>query len=215
MLPAKHFYMIRHGETEANAAQIMAGRLDTPLTAKGREQAMAAGRVLAALPIRPQAIYHSTLSRARDTAMIMNEELNLPLFADHDLQEIHAGDLEGAPYEECRALFTGWPNLPNGETHLNFFERIKRGKLRALSGSHEPVLIVCHGGVMRALGELYGISPPARFANAHLYEFTPVRSDSASSSGSKTDFPWEVWDYRLCQERGTLIKNRSDFYNPA
>ncbi|MBX2833542.1 MAG: histidine phosphatase family protein, partial [Micavibrio sp.] len=31
-VPIKHFYMIRHGQSEANAAKILAGHTDSPLT---------------------------------------------------------------------------------------------------------------------------------------------------------------------------------------
>lgn len=65
MIIARHFYMIRHGETEANAAQIMAGSMDTPLTENGITQAKEAAKIVEALNIKPQAIVHSHLSRAR------------------------------------------------------------------------------------------------------------------------------------------------------
>ena len=39
MITAKKFYMIRHGQSEANAAQYFSGNLDVALTDKGRAQA--------------------------------------------------------------------------------------------------------------------------------------------------------------------------------
>lgn len=72
--------MIRHGETEANKAHVFAGSLDSPLTEKGREQAELAQNPARALAIKPSVVVHSTLSRARDTASIINESLDLPMF---------------------------------------------------------------------------------------------------------------------------------------
>lgn len=206
-IPAKPFYMIRHGETEANAARIMAGSIDSPLTENGRLQAYEAQKAVEALRIKPVAIFHSHLSRARDTAMIINENLGLPSFEDSDLAEIHAGDLEGASYEECVELFNGWPTIPNGESPDEFFSRVKRGKSRAIEKFNEPILIVCHGGVMRAFGDMHGLQTPGKFKNAHLYEFQPTTQ--------KSNFPWNVFDYEICPKTENLIKSRATIYDSA
>lgn len=203
-LPLKPFFMIRHGQTEANAAEIMAGSLDSPLTALGRDQAKAARDVVANLKQKPVAIYHSHLSRARDTAAIINEALNVEMREDADLAEIHAGEWEGVKYDACIHFLDDWAHPPGGETPDEFFERIKRGKSRAISAHDEPVLIVCHGGVMRAFGELYGLRVPGRFENAHLYEFIPA--------AEQPRFPWQVHDYRLCNNTRTLLKNEAGIY---
>jgi broad specificity phosphatase PhoE len=207
-LPLKPFYMIRHGQTEANAAERMAGSLDSPLTALGRDQARAARDVVAALSVKPVAVFHSQLSRARDTAMIINEVLKVEMFEDPDLAEIHAGEWEGVPYDACRHFLDDWAQAPGGETPHEFFERIKRGKSKALAQFNEPILIVCHGGVMRAFGELYNLRVPGRFANAHLYEYSPKIDISEKPSA----FPWQVHDYTLCNTTRTAIKNISPIY---
>jgi len=206
-LPLKHFYMIRHGQTEANAAQVMAGSLDSPLTAHGRAQAHKAKAVVEALPVKPVAVFHSPLSRARDTAFIINEALKAPMFEDPDLAEIHAGAWEGAPYATYPSLFNGWNNAPDGEPANDFFERVKRGKSRSLERFNDPILIVCHGGVMRAFGELYNSPVPGIFQNAHLYEFKPFPES--------LHFPWEVWSHTLHEETRTLLSEKSDIYTPS
>lgn len=187
MVPAKHFYMIRHGETTANKARKMAGSLDSPLTDFGREQAAHVQNIVADLEIKPKAIVHSNLSRARDTASIINQALNVPMHEEADLAELHAGDWEGVPYDECQDLLTGWPDPPNGETFSEFCARIRNGKTKALSQHDTPVLIVSHGGVFRAFGGVYGLKPPGIFRNCHLYEFQPDPSNDI--------FPWKVWSY--------------------
>ena len=47
---SRKIYLFRHGETQWNVVGKMQGRLDSPLTERGREQALAHGRLLAQLP---------------------------------------------------------------------------------------------------------------------------------------------------------------------
>jgi len=205
ILPAKPFYMMRHGQTEHNAAQLMAGSTDSPLTALGREQAYAAQKVVKDLSYKPVKIYHSHLSRARDTAAIINEHLKVEMIEDPDLAEICAGEMEGRPWEECIDIFDGWVQTPGGEHPDDFFMRLKRAKSRALNATQDgSPLIVCHGGVMRAFGAIHGADAPAIFQNAHLYEFIPTEHDT---------FPWQVFDYEICSETKVIKKNISKVYD--
>ena len=60
-------YLLRHGESEANAAKVFSGRRGDPaLTEAGRRQASAQADVLAASGI--STIWSSPLRRARQTA---------------------------------------------------------------------------------------------------------------------------------------------------
>ena len=207
MIPAKHFYMIRHGETEANAAQLMAGSHDSPLNETGRAQARTAQAILGQLKIKPKVIVHSHLSRARDTATILNEVLSVPQYEDEDLGELHAGDWEGQHYDICRPMLRGWQDPPNGETFKAFCARLKRGKTNALESYEAPVMIVSHGGVFRGLGKMFGLNTPGVFRNCHLYEFIPNSESSA--------FPFEVWSYHLHEtaDGSTVVREQSFIYH--
>ncbi len=208
MIPAKHFYMIRHGETEANKARVMAGSLDSPLTINGRKQAEFARIIVKSLKEKPKAIIHSNLSRARDTATIINQDLNIPMHEEKDIAELYAGDWEGATYEECSELLTGWPTPPNGESFTEFCSRIKNGKKRILNNYDSPTLIVSHGGVFRGLGGIYGLKIPGYFKNCHLYEFLPDKENKK--------FPWKVWSYGIednnIKREPSNIYHNSDFF---
>lgn len=186
-LPLKPFYMIRHGQTEANKQEVMAGSTDSPLTDLGREQAKAVQKIVLSLEIKPTVIIHSDLSRARDTAQIINEVLELPMHEEPDIAEIHSGEWEGKPWAECEDLLDGWPTPPGGETFSQFCSRLKTGKARHLSKHDGPVLFVCHGGVFRGLGGIYGLNTPGIFRNCHLHEFHP--------SSDQHSFPWNVWNF--------------------
>ena len=202
MIPQKHFYMIRHGQTEANLNQIMAGSLDSPLTDLGRQQADAARIVIEQLEIKPTRIIHSNLSRARDTANIINTNLGLPISEDPDIAEIHVGSLEGAKWADC-AFFDEWLDPPDGETFQQFFERIQRAKKRALENNPDPVLIVCHGGVFRALWKMHG-HDMLGVRNCHLHEFLPFPE--------RKRFPFlsHVYDYDNGLTRTEVIHHTDD-----
>jgi len=206
MIPAKPFYMIRHGETQANKDRVMAGSIDSPLTQRGRDQAYAIHDILAHLPVPPVAIAHSHLSRARDTAEIINQQLDLPMIEDADLAELHTGDWEGASYDECRSILHSWDTPPNGESFEEFITRLSRAKNKLLDAHDGPVLIVCHGGVFRAFGKMYGLNSRG-VENCHMHEFEPHQD--------RPWFPWKVWQYDLSQCRAKAAREKAETYESA
>jgi broad specificity phosphatase PhoE len=183
MIPAKEFYMIRHGQSEANRDQYFSGNLDVALTDLGREQAALAGKAVKKLPKLPRVIVHSHLSRAKDTAAIINKSFNIPMIETDLLGEHHFGDWEKQPWEKYRPLFYQGHNPPNGETHEAFHSRVKKGFNYALNLDESPALIVCHGGIFRALHAFYK-APFERTENAKLYHFKPTNNTP--------EFPWEI-----------------------
>ncbi|MEM7680065.1 MAG: histidine phosphatase family protein, partial [Pseudomonadota bacterium] len=185
-------------QTEANAAKIMAGSLDSPLTDKGRTQAKDVQIAVQCLEIKPKKIIHSHLSRARDTATIINETLDIPMLEDPGYAEMHAGDWEGVSYEQSRPMLDGWVDAPNGETAQEFLNRVQNAKKTALSQQEEPMMVVCHGGVFRAFWKLYDVQSSG-VKNCKLYEFTPKPSD-------KNLFPWDVWRYDIIENTAKRIE---------
>lgn len=181
-LPLKHFYMIRHGESTANRDGYFSGNLDVKLTERGRQQASLARDAVENLEVKPVTIVHSHLSRAIDTAQIINEGLNLPLYETTLLGEHQFGDWEREPWEGIRPRFHAGENPPNGETHEAFGDRVKKGFQFALE-KDGPVLIVCHGGVFRGFNYLYGKTMHG-IENCKLYSFTPNNENDA--------FPWDI-----------------------
>lgn len=178
MLAAKRFYMIRHGETVANAAGYAAGSLDSPLTERGRGQADMARVALESLRTLPDFIVHSQLSRAKDTAFIMNENVKLPLHQNNDLAEQCFGDWQGMSWPNMRSLIKKGQNPPNGETMTGFYDRALRGIGGALLMSSGTPLIVTHGGIFDAFLDQYG-HDEIDVQNCVLYEFMPLNEGSA------------------------------------
>jgi broad specificity phosphatase PhoE len=147
-------YFVRHGESEANAARRFAGRSDSPLTERGREQAKAVADVLA--KVHFDRILSSPLSRCRDTAVVIARRHQLPVDLEPDLMEIDVGERTGSPFDEVRGLpewrddgFVAWPR---GETLDQVLDRAHRVVARiAAENAGQRVLVVGHGGVTRIL----------------------------------------------------------------
>ena len=188
-LPHKPFYMIRHGQTVANAAEVLAGSTDSPLTDIGRAQAHGAQKIVAQLQTPPKIIIHSHLRRARNTAIIINAPLNAPIYEDNRYGEMCAGDWEGKPYSDCEEIFRDWVEAPNGETIDQFFGRIHATKYDALSAHDAPVLFVGHGGVFRAFFKIYDLDLPP-VDNCTVFGFTP-------KNHTQGHFPWDVVQYTV------------------
>ena len=94
MIPRRRFFYLRHGETDWNAHGRAQGRSDIPLNGTGRAQAREAAARLAGRGVGR--IVASPLARARETASIVAEALDLPIEIDVDLQEVDFGAREGA-----------------------------------------------------------------------------------------------------------------------
>ena len=161
------FYFLRHGESTTNRAGTIAGSLDPPLTARGRDQARTAAEALSDVPVR--AIISSPKRRALDTAKIVAERLDVPVRLVEDLRERHWGALEGRPIAE-RASHAMTPL--GGEGWDAFSTRVWAA-VQGLS-SDAPVLVVAHAGVMLVLQEkLAGGAASRSVANALPVRFDP------------------------------------------
>lgn len=194
-LPPTPFYYIRHGQSESNAARIMAGGgTDSRLTDLGRAQAAEAARVLARHATKPALIVTSPLLRAFETAQIINRELALPLLLAEDLREHMVGEWEGKPWQDVQQFWDqGIMDAPGGESWVEFQMRVKRGMVGALA-QPGPVLVVAHGGVWAAMKALYGLNVGMQLDNAipHFYE---PQADVAT-------LPWRLSRLSLCAVTG-------------
>lgn len=191
MLPPKTFYMMRHGETQANAEGYAAGSFDTPLTERGRSQAMAARRVFESLSPYPTLIVHSYLSRSQDTANILNGNSALPKLENPLMAEQCFGDWKGLSWEIIHDRIMAGEIPPNGESMEMLTDRVMAGLSEVLALPTEPVLIVTHGGVFDALFWKFHCKVDD-VKNCHIYRFTPTAVDQP--------FPWEVWHHDLSED---------------
>ena len=175
-------YLVRHGESEANAASVFAGQTDSPLTPKGREQAKVVATALR--PIHFDRIVTSTLSRTKDTAAEIAAGRGVPVEAFADLNEIDLGDAAGKPFDEVRGLpgyeSDGFHQWPGGESLDQVVTRAMRVIDRlAAANPGTTICVVGHGGVTRILvSSFMGVLPklirvPATNTNITIVSHDP------------------------------------------
>lgn len=153
-------FLVRHGETEWNAAQVFQGHLDSPLTPTGLRQANQLASHLAAEAIA--AVYSSDLGRSMKTAEPLASRLGLAVISRAELREIDCGDWTGKSYEEVGA---GWPQqfetwrsrphqhrMPGGESVAQIQERSLRflAEIRARHPG-QAICAVTHNTVIRTI----------------------------------------------------------------
>ncbi|MBF4462358.1 MULTISPECIES: histidine phosphatase family protein [unclassified Rathayibacter] len=173
--------LVRHGQTEWNAARRLQGRSDVPLNATGRAQARAAGRLLSER--RWDAVVASPLRRAFDTGAIIAEALGVaaPLVVPA-LAERSYGDAEGMTGVELRELFPGGVEsgaIPGAETRPEVFARSSTALLEiAERFPDSDVVVATHGGVigslLRALSDESLPPQGVSVGNGSRHDFTVV-----------------------------------------
>ncbi|MFN6039821.1 MAG: 2,3-bisphosphoglycerate-dependent phosphoglycerate mutase [Bacteroidota bacterium] len=157
--------IFRHGQSVWNLENKFTGWVDVELSAKGVEEAHAAGIKLKG--IKFDEAYASNLKRAQNTLKIALEEIgqsNIPISFDEALNERMYGDLQGLNKSETAVKFGEeqvriWRRSydiapPNGESLkdtanrvIPFFEREIASKLKA----GKNIVIAAHGNSLRAL----------------------------------------------------------------
>jgi 2,3-bisphosphoglycerate-dependent phosphoglycerate mutase len=98
--------LIRHGESDWNRENRFTGWTDVELSAKGRDEAKAAGAILREQGFDFDRAYVSVLKRAIHTLWIVLDELDrswLPVTHDWRLNERHYGALQGLNKAETAA----------------------------------------------------------------------------------------------------------------
>ena len=117
-------YLVRHGQTELNVQNILQGGHDSPLTARGREQALATRAAFEARGVTFDRVYSSPLGRARRTAeLIAGEGRSIELV--DDLREWHLGSLEGTSNRDMPPQPWGdYPVAFGGESEVQLQSRM-------------------------------------------------------------------------------------------
>lgn len=98
--PPTTLVLVRHGVTEETGPILSGRRPGISLSDKGRQQAEAAGRRLAELPVA--AVYSSPLERCRQTADAVAAPHGLEVIERPGLFEADYGDWSGCKIEELR-----------------------------------------------------------------------------------------------------------------
>jgi broad specificity phosphatase PhoE len=162
-------FVARHGQTNWNLEHRWQGWANPPLNATGRAQAAELGEAMTGRGIA--AVVSSDLRRAAETAEIAGARLGLPVELDSRLREVDVGEWSGltsaevevrypAGYRRRREGHTGWVE---GETLGAMAERVVAALLEFADREPEGrVLVVSHGGPLRAVLTACGIDPRER-----------------------------------------------------
>ena len=177
---AKRILLVRHGATTATRRACFVGATDTPLNAEGRRQAHDLTNMTT--EFAPGACYTSPLRRCRQTADLMLASRNCCQITElPGLREMDFGNWEGKTYSEIAAADpTGLDRMmkmdrtfapDRGEKVGAFLGRVRRTLRAILADPGERLLVVTHGGVIRAaLCILLVINPRKHF---HSFEIAP------------------------------------------
>jgi len=188
-------YFVRHGESTANVLRVFSNNDHThPLSERGLEQARALACSLAGLTF--DRIYTSPILRARQTAQILADALQVPLQIADALREwdvgIYEGSADPAGWEAHARVQDLWFNhhdvdarMPGGESFREikgrFFPFIQ-GLLLTEQSPETSIILVGHGGLYTAMlpailsnvDHVFAIKHP--FANAG-YALAETRPD--------------------------------------
>lgn len=152
-------WLIRHGETDWNAAQRLQGWRDIPLNDTGKNQAKSVQRFLDQQRIAFDGVLSSDLQRAIQTAQIAFAQHQYPIEQIPALRERNYGIYEGHPWQSLTQL----PNepapkinlrdpsldVPEGESLLTFHQRIIEAFNQiALQRPNQKLAVIAHGGVI-------------------------------------------------------------------
>lgn len=166
-------YLVRHGQTTANAQEIIQGpRIDAELSELGHRQADSLADALSHAPL--QAIYTSPLARARQTAEAVvrghsraaarEAAETLAVQVVPELYEMDYGDFIGRGYaairDEMDQVLDAWrmgfvdQAFPGGESALLAQHRIRPFAQRLIAQAESgagDVAVVAHGRINRVL----------------------------------------------------------------
>ena len=194
-------YLIRHGETELNAARVLQPA-NTPLSRRGLAQAFAVAQRLAA-SASLSGILCSDLPRARQTASPIAAACALSIRFSSLLQERNFGDLRGQAYDSLDYdPLTSEAAPPGGESQAAFSARCRAAwsavlqHAASLEGGN--MAVVTHGLVIRewchrrTLQVPPEIALPERWANTSVTIADAQRPYTVSLMNSTTHLDGET-----------------------
>ena len=163
-------YLIRHGQTDWNMERKIQGQTDIPLNINGKHQAEGVAEEITNLKI--DRIISSDLSRAKETAEIINKKIGTKITFDERIREVDYGDFEGKFIENIKdeewILFNQNPEKKNGESRKHVYDRVKNF-LKEIKDD-ENVLVVTHSGALKMM--LYYAKNKEKFDLTSYNEFS-------------------------------------------
>ena len=160
-------YLVRHGQSQANAGGVTLENPVVPLTELGERQARALAPLL---PPSSVTIWSSPFKRTLDTAAPYCARMNQTAATHDDLREFETVDtvqLRGSPCEERETVVAGYwmksdpdhRSGPAAETFREFHERVARARHEFLAALPDGSVVFGHGMWMALLfWQMWGFS---------------------------------------------------------
>jgi len=177
----QNLYLMRHGQSQANADHVIAGSHESPLSDVGKRQATYAGETAKRF-FSFDLIVTSPMIRAQQTAEIVAEQIGYPkenIRVIDDLRERNLGDVEGKDYSEAphhNGNYEDAENVPGVEPIDALFQRMQGVLATLRARSERNILVVAHNGCGRMLKVAIQGKPPMsmyeqpRLDNAVIYK---------------------------------------------
>jgi len=153
----KNIITIQHTQAEHHVTKMVGGNTDWPLTELGKKHAHKIGKNIKELiQSGNNIIYSSDLIRAKQTAEIVNEYLNLEIIYRQDLREIGVGEAKGKSNEwvkeNCAPKdnipFAKYRPFPNCETFEELYNRTHPIIEELIKNEYENIIVVGHGAAL-------------------------------------------------------------------
>ena len=190
-------YIIRHGQTEKNRANVLQGRSDIPLNDSGRQQAEEVRNRLIKAGIHFDLVYTSPLIRAVQTAAIIAE--GIPQVKDDRLIEMDYGPYEGMdlanPAPEVLDFFRDFVHnpAPNGMEPLqaivvrlgSFLEEIRE------EAAEKNILISTHAIAMKGALEYLTPDSGGSYWSKFIGNCAVYTSEITTEGSWGIPVPWE------------------------
>jgi len=171
------FYLIRHGEIDANVEQKWHGSTDSLLNDTGLSQAKKMADYFSSKIPNISRVYSSPLKRTVKTAETLAERLEVPLEHEDAFREFSIGKLEGLTYETLATEYRIFEYMANdhhyavegGESVIEVRDRFLDALVR-LKHMHpgQEIAIVSHGAAMAILFAHFFEAAPYPFQNYHM-----------------------------------------------
>jgi broad specificity phosphatase PhoE len=178
----KRLFYVRHGETHMNAAGLLSGQTETPLTDTGTEQAKATGKELKEKALRIDLIVCSPYERAFDTACHIAAAIGYPIenIQKNELFiERTFGVLEGTSGKAFMATheYRDIDDVEGSETVEALQKRAAQAFEYVAALPQETILVVGHGAfgrafrrVVRGLPHTHEYLAETKIGNAEIVE---------------------------------------------
>ena len=169
-------YTIRHGYTNMNKKYLYNGQIDEDINEEGIKEAENA--IEKVKKIEFDVIYCSPMIRAKHTCEIINTK-NVPVIFDDRLKERTLGNFDGISLKEKGVTETEIYNYfyeintENFEKMPDLFKRVHSLIDEIKKEKYNNVLIVAHGGVLRAIHYYFNKIPK----NGDLSNFMPTNCE--------------------------------------